>query len=179
MAMAKLTSVKVGLQLPYLGSVEGTWEPDEEERKAAWEMYVELVTRISVMPLQPEEGSLREALSSLYSLFSLTREILRAHGPSVARAKKDELSFGYLAVAILNTVLRPLLTKWHPVLKSYEETRLMSVSPLEHERKWVHFSGLRQEIESARQILIQYANLLAQVAEVPLMIVQPPTQEHL
>ncbi len=174
--MAKLTSIKVGLQLPYLGSIEGTWEPDEEEKKAAWEMYVELVTRISVMPLQPEEGSLREALTSLYSLFGLTREILRAHGPSVAQAKKDALSFGYLAVAILNTILRPLLAKWHPVLKSYEETRPISLSPLEHEHKWAHYSELRQEIEEARLVLIQYANLLAQVAEVPLMIIQPPRQ---
>jgi hypothetical protein len=33
--MAKLASVKVSLKLPYIGGVEGTWEPDESERNAA------------------------------------------------------------------------------------------------------------------------------------------------
>jgi len=62
---SKLTSVIVKLQLPYIGGVEGTWEPDESERQAAWEMYVELITRISIEELQVNEGLLRETLSSL------------------------------------------------------------------------------------------------------------------
>jgi hypothetical protein len=43
--MAKLMRVKVNLSLPYIGGVEGTWESDDCEQKAAWEMYVELATR--------------------------------------------------------------------------------------------------------------------------------------
>jgi len=59
-------------------------------------MYVELVTRISVAELRHGEGLLHEALSSLYSLFDTTREILREYGPSIARPKgKDNISFGY------------------------------------------------------------------------------------
>jgi hypothetical protein len=97
-AMPKLTSVKVALNIPYLGGIEGTWEPDETEQRAAWDMYVELVTRISVVELRPGEGLLHEALSSLYSLFETTRKILREYGPSIARPKGgNELSFGYLA----------------------------------------------------------------------------------
>lgn len=46
--MPKLKDVKVSLTLPYIGGIEGTWQPDESEKKAAWEMYVELITRISV-----------------------------------------------------------------------------------------------------------------------------------
>ena len=39
--MAELQSFQVNLSLPYLGGVTGTWAPDDSERKAAWEMYVE------------------------------------------------------------------------------------------------------------------------------------------
>jgi len=85
--MAKLTSIQVSIQLPYLPKIEATWEPDDNERKAAWEMYVELITRISVAELKPGEGLLREALSSLYTLFGTAREILRKYGPSVAQPK--------------------------------------------------------------------------------------------
>jgi hypothetical protein len=171
--MPKLKSVKVSLTLPYIGGIEGTWEPDESERRAAWEMYVELITRISVAELQPEEGLLREALSSLYTLFDTTRKILREYGPSVAQPKgEDNLSFGYLAVAILNTVLRPVLAKWHPLLLDYENTRQSSVSSLEHERQWDKHEELRQVLNDVRQVLTEYTNLLAEVAGVPALMVE-------
>lgn len=171
--MPKLTSVKVNLTLPYIGGIEGTWEPDETERSAAWEMYVELITRISVAELKPDEGLLREALSSLYTLFDTTRKILRKYGPSVAQPKsEDGISFGYLAVAILNTVLRPVLAKWHPLLLDYESTKDSAISPLEHERQWEKHEELRQVLNEVRSVLIEYAELLAQVAGVPSLIVK-------
>jgi len=166
--MPKLTSVKVSLSLPYLGGIQGTWEPDETEQSAAWEMYVELITRISVVELYPDEGSLREALSSLYSLFNTTRNLLREKGPSIARPKgKSQISFAYLAVAILNSVLRHTLAKWHPLLLHYESTKPISVSSMEHEQRWKDGAQLRQELNEVRNILIKYANLLAEVAKVP------------
>lgn len=171
--MAKLTSFKVNLGLPYIGSIEGTWEPDKAEKMAAWEMYIELVTRIPIVQLRADEGLLREALSSMYSLFETTRKILKEHGPSIAQPKGDNnLSFGYLAVAVLNTVLRPLLSKWHPLLKDYEETRPMSISSMQHERQWEKYADLRQEINNIRLPLIAYANLLAKVADIPSLIIE-------
>jgi hypothetical protein len=68
--------VQVKLTIPFVGEVSGTWEPDQAERHAAWELYVELVTRVAVVELGPEEGLLREALSSLHALCEVA-EILR------------------------------------------------------------------------------------------------------
>src|SRR5258708_39089627 len=164
----KLTSVKVALNIPYLGGIEGTWEPDESEQRAAWDMYVELVTRISVVELRPGEGLLHEALSSLYSLFDTTRKILREYGPSIARPKGgNNISFGYLAIAILNGVLRPLLAKWHPLLLHYENAKPSSASSTEYEWQWANNEQLLQELNEVRNVLIEYANLLAEVAKVP------------
>jgi hypothetical protein len=42
------------------------WKPNDAERDAAWERYVELATRIAVVPLRGGEGLIREALTSLY-----------------------------------------------------------------------------------------------------------------
>ncbi len=166
--------VKVSLNLPYIGSIEGNWEPNDDERKAAWEMYVELITRISVAELKPNEGLLREALTSLYSLFGTTRSILRKYGPVLAKANKDvKISFGYLAVAILNTVLRPVLAKWHPILLDYENKREPNISTLKHENIWELNEELRNEINNVRKQLIKYADLLAKVANVPLFLIEP------
>jgi hypothetical protein len=171
--MPKLASFTVNLDLPFIGGIEGTWEPDETERKAAWEMYVELITRISVVELKPDEGLLSEALSSLYSLFDTTRKILRQYGPSVAQSKgRDNISFGYLAVSILNAVIRPVLAKWHPLLLDYEHSRPNSISPLSYERKWDKHEDLRKVLNEVRLILINYANLLAEVSEVPSLIIE-------
>jgi hypothetical protein len=172
----KLSSVKVSLKLPFIGDISGEWQPDESERSAAWEMYVELVTRIAVVELGPREGLLREALSSLYSLFDVTRKILRSYGPGVAQPKgEDNLSFGYLSVAILNTVLRPLLAKWHPLLLDYENERPNTVSALSHEQAWEHNEELRRALNETRVILMHYANLLAEVAAVPSLLI-PETE---
>lgn len=131
---------KVSVSLPFgLGSAE--WEADSTERHAAWSLYVELVTRISVQPLQEDEGIMREALNSLYSLFGTTREILREAGPDVGASHH---SVGGIAIAVLNQGLRPFLTKWHPNLQVWEAQRPDDVSPKEYEHQWVEEPELRK-----------------------------------
>ena len=156
-----------------LGIIEvgGEWSPDDAEERAAWEMYVELVTRISVAELKPDEGLLREALSSLHSLFETTREILRRYGPGIAQGKNGgTLSFGYIAVAVLNGALRPLLATWHPRLESYEATRPPSASRSEHEAAWTHAEALRLELNRTRLVLLDYAQLLADAVGAPSLL---------
>lgn len=170
--MAELNSFQVDLKLPYFGGLSGTWVPDEKERKAAWELYVELITRISTVELRSDEGFLREALSSHYTIFGSTREILREYGPDIAQAKQGgDYSFGYLAVAVLNAVLRPLLAKWHPLLADYESDKPEAISRLEHENRWEHNQELRDALEDTRKSLSDYAQLLAKVADVPFIVV--------
>ncbi len=150
-----------------LQSIQGTWEPNEEEKKAAWEIYVELVTRIPIAVLGQNEGILREALSSMYSLFHTTRTILRSHSPAIARRHAgNNRSLSYLVICMLNTTLRPLLGKWHPLLKAYEETRPNAVGITEYEQRWERCTELRQEITRVHKDLAEYAHIFAQIAEV-------------
>jgi hypothetical protein len=163
------SSFKVSLNLPFgLGGVEQDWEPDDDERRAAWELYVELATRITTVPLQAGTGLKREALTSLYSLFGTTREILRRHGPGVAQPKGDgSASFGTLAVTVLNDALRPLLSVWHPLLLDREDQRPPDVTRVEWERSWERIDELADALDEVRRTINQYAKLLAEVAEVP------------
>jgi hypothetical protein len=141
---------------------------DSDQQAAAWEIYVELVTRIAVVELGTEQGLLREALGSLHSLFDTIRAILRRHGPSVARATAFEASeVSVLALAILNDVLRPLLADWHPLLLEHEGRRPAGVSATEHERAWARNSEAREALALARVRLTDYARLLAAAAAVP------------
>lgn len=142
--------------------------PDSDQQEAAWEIYVELVTRVAVVELGAGQGVLREALDSLHSLFGTIRSILRRHGPSVARAGAFEASVvSVLAMAILNDVLRPLLAEWHPVLLEHESRCPTGVSAAEHERAWERNEELREALELARVRLADCARLLAAAAAVP------------
>ena len=167
--MPRLVNVKLDLKLPGIGGIAGTWEPDESEIKAAWELYVEMVTRAPLGGPFFHEGSVREALSSIYSLFDTTRGILRKYGPSVARPKSGEkLSFGFLAVSMLNLVLRPLLTEWHPKLQSWERGH-----PNLAENDWEERSDFLLAAKVVGEQLSQYARLFAEVAEVPELVEGP------
>ncbi len=152
----------ISVSLPFgIGSIE--WKVEQTQRRAAWSLYVELVTRIAVEPLEADEGLAREALNSLYSLFGTTREILKEAGPDVG-ASID--SVGGIAIAVLNRGLRPFLAKWHPLLQAWEAKRPSDLSPKEHEQQWSEERKLRGELEKLRQELNQYANALAEMAGV-------------
>lgn len=163
---------QVGVELGWgPAKLSGVWVPDEVERDAAWELYVELVTRISVVPIAPGHGVLREALTSLYQLFGVTRDILRKYGPAVARAPKaGEYRFGHLAVWMLNAAIRPVLAEWHPALQRWEAARQTGVSVVEHEGLWEHSEQLRQRLEELRKTLLEYARILATVCDAPALI---------
>jgi hypothetical protein len=167
--------VELSLAVPFGGpgiKLSGKWQPDNVERKAAWDMYVELVTRIPVAPLGPDEGLLREALSSLYSLFETTRGILKACGPKVAQPKMGDgiYSFGTIAVTVLNKLIRPVVAEWHPRLLDWEAKRPGDRSALEHEHAWADYARLRQVIDEMRPQLVDYANLLGTAANVVSLI---------
>jgi len=153
---------KVSVSIPFgIGSAE--WESDLTERKAAWSLYVELVTRVAVQPLDVNEGLLREALTSLHGLFATTRQILREAGPDVGASRE---SVGGIAITVLTDGLRPFLAKWHPLLQAWEAQRPPQLSPKEHEQNWSETPKLRADLESLRKELEQYANALAIIAGV-------------
>ena len=70
------------------------------DQDAAWELYIEMLTRIVTQPLPSEAGDEHTALESVYSLFSTTREILRRRG-------RRTLQFSKVAIPVLNQVVRP------------------------------------------------------------------------
>ena len=51
--MPKLVNVNLALKIPGIGGISGTWEPDESEIRAAWELYVEVVTRTPLGGFSP------------------------------------------------------------------------------------------------------------------------------
>ena len=161
-ASAEMAVSQVKVKLP-LGMGDMTFVPDRTQQEAAWELFVELQTRVATQPLDEGAGLLREALSSLYTVFDTTREILREAGPTVGM-RPD--SVGGLAMAVLNhdNGLRAFLTGWHPELGVYEATRPDGVSAKQHEDSWECADELRRELKGLRMELLVYAKALEEIA---------------
>ena len=96
-----MTSLKISV--PFL---EMEWKPQEEDKAAAWELYIELLTRVATQPLDAEHGDEKTALDSVFSLFSITRQVLKNN-------TRNCTEFTKIAIVVLNQVVRPFTAKWH------------------------------------------------------------------
>ncbi len=96
-----LEKIKLNLKL-----VDAEISFESSDQDAAWELYIEMLTRIVTQPLPSEAGDEQTALESVYSLFSTTRDILRRRG-------RKTLQFSKVAIPVLNQVVRPFTAKWH------------------------------------------------------------------
>lgn len=119
----------------------------EADKDAAWDLYVEMLTRIVTQPLPLEAGDEQAALESVYSLAPATREILRHHG-------RASIQFSKVAVPVLNQIIRPFTAKWH---------RESLAGAFDHETKRMRF---REELEGLQVELRNYNRMLAEIASV-------------
>jgi hypothetical protein len=136
-----LTSLKI--RTPFL---EMQWDPRDEDKTAAWELYIELITRAATQGLDPDEGDEAAALESVYQLFPLTRETIKRNG-------RYCINFTRIAVVVLNQKVRPFTAKWHP--------RVLA-GPLDAAAR----EKFRAELGALQKDLRNYTRLLADMADV-------------
>ncbi|HEX2419327.1 MAG TPA: hypothetical protein VHJ83_14595, partial [Micromonosporaceae bacterium] len=112
---ARLTGVT--LTIPQISEMH--FAVTRYSQDVAWRLFVESVTRVSTQRLEDGAGLLRETMTSLYGLFNVTRETLKAAEPSVRTTREPTVE--HLAIAMLNNEIRPFLSRWHPELTRWEQ----------------------------------------------------------
>lgn len=137
-----MTSLRV--KTPFL---DMEWKPQDEDKTAAWELYIELLTRITTQPLEDGHGDELTALSSIYSIFPTTRDVIKNNG-------RHCVEFTKIAVLILNQKIRPFTAKWH---------RLSSQGAFSNETQCQEF---RRELAELQIVLKLYSRMLADMAGV-------------
>lgn len=137
-----LTGLKI--KTPIL---EMEWAPQEADKDAAWDMYIELLTRITTQPLSGDDGLEKTALESIYSIFGITREIIKSHG-------RDCVGFARIAIIILNQIIRPFTAKWH---------KLSASGAFDDDSHCVDF---RKDLSDLQEKLTNYSIMLSKIAAV-------------
>ena len=137
-----MTSLKI--KTPFL---DMEWKPKDEDKSAAWELYIELLTRITTQPLAQSHGDEDTALKSVYTIFPITREVIKNNG-------RHCIEFTKIAIVVLNQVIRPFTAKWH---------RLSLQGAFADPAKCAQF---REELEALQSVLKKYTKMLANMAGV-------------
>lgn len=137
-----MTSLKI--KTPFL---EMDWKPQDEDKAAAWELYIELLTRITTQNLQFDHGDEKTALTSIHSIFGITRDVMKHNG-------RYCIEFTKIAVVVLNQIVRPFTAKWHGLsLKgAFDDPE--------------QCNKFRVELEQLQKILRIYTKMLAEMADV-------------
>ena len=126
------------------------FEATEGDIAAAWDMYVELLTRIATQPLEEGTGDETAALKSIYELFKITRDILKEKGRLAP-------NFTRVAIIVLNQIIRPFTAKWH------KKTLEGAFQDFQEENGYENF---RSELKTLQEQLVGYAQILANMANV-------------
>ena len=150
MKLSKWLSIS-GLELSQLKLnihvLKAEFKPKEHDKEAAWELYIELLTRITTQTLPIDVGDDKTALTSVYSLFQITRDILKDKG-------SGSIQFAKIAIPVLNQVIRPFTAKWHK----------LSLEDAFNDEALVR--QFRCELEELQEKLRGYAKALSLMAEV-------------
>lgn len=137
-----MTSLKISV--PFL---QMEWNPKDDDKAAAWELYVELLTRITTQPLDIAHGDEQTALKSIHSLFEITREVLKNN-------TRNCTEFSKIAIVVLNQVIRPFTAKWHglSLQNAFDDA--------------TQCGEFRNELAALQIVLRQYTRMLADMAGV-------------
>jgi hypothetical protein len=127
--------------------LEMKWQPMDDDREAAWELYAELLTRVTTQALPDGQGQEKTALQSIYSIFGTTRDIMKRRG-------RHAVEFTKIAVIVLNQIIRPFTAKWH---------RRLQENALDTEEGCKEF---RAELAALQPKLIAYSHMLSDMAGV-------------
>lgn len=123
------------------------WAPNDPDKNGAWELYIELLTRITTQRLPEEHGDEKTALDSVFSLFNTTREVLKRNG-------RGCVQFTRIAVIVLNQIVRPFTAKWHrlSLKKAFDDKE--------------NCKTFRIELIELQNDLLNYTKMLADMADV-------------
>jgi len=137
-----MTSLKIKAHF-----LEMEWKPQDVDQDAAWELYIELLTRITTQYLPPEHGDEKTALDSVHRIFDLTREVIKRKG-------RHCMEFTKIAVVVLNQIIRPFTARWHrlSIQGAFEDT--------------AQCEQFRNELSSLQAALRTYTKMLADMANV-------------
>jgi len=161
----KFSPDSIKINIPFgLGSANFITTP--MERIIAWKLYIQLTTRKAALPFDEDFDLISDVYKSLFDLFRITRELLMELPPS--EFKPDD-GIATLMLRILNSGIRPHLTKWQVKFRTWYEAnrnleKYKNKSPQEIQRKFPGYKDLIIGLKKTNTELSKFADELKELS---------------
>lgn len=141
--LAKWDVNSLHITTPFL---EAEWAPTQADQEAAWQLYIELLTRriMKYLPNQDEEIII---LSEISVLIEITRDLIKKYG-------REAVSFSKLAIVILNQTLLPFISNWRYIIQ------VGKIKEIENYNKFnIELKSLQDELKKYIKMLADFSGV--------------------
>ncbi|MFH1553347.1 MAG: hypothetical protein ABII76_00525 [Pseudomonadota bacterium] len=143
-----------------LGDQKIILRANDLDRTVAYRVWVELSTRKIGLKIDPDDDVIDEIYNSWYEFFAVTRELIK--DVPVAKVRQDSTrKIIQLSIEVLNTGLRPHLTKWQARFRRWYTNQLLKDGDaLEHpqdiQKRFPDYDKLIAEMLEVNKKLMAY-----------------------
>lgn len=143
-----------------LGNQKIILRANDLDRTVAYRIWVELSTRKIGLKIDPDDDVIDEIYNSWYEFFAVTRELVK--DVPVGKVRRDSTrKIIQLSIDVLNTGLRPHLTKWQARFRRWYANQLRKDDDaLEHpqdiQKRFPDYDKLIGEMLEVNKKLIAY-----------------------
>jgi len=150
-----------------LGDQKVKIRPNDIDRQIAYKIWVELSTRKVGLEIDLDNDVISEIYDSWYSFFSVTRELIKDVPVSKFRRKDTERIIA-LSIDVLNSGIRPHLTKWQARFRRWYKFQLANdenadLHPQDIQKKFPDYEELKKDIMAVNKNLIGYREKMYQL----------------
>ena len=151
-----------------VGDHSVTIRPNTVDRQIAYKIWVELSTRKIGLPIDLEDDVIAEVYDSWYQFFKITRELLKEI-PATRLQDRRTGEIVSLSIKILNTGLRPHLTKWQARFRRWYVNQEKnepdtSLPPQDIQKKYPNYNELTENMMKVNDNLMAYRELMYNLA---------------
>ena len=135
---------------------------DSHQRRAAWRIFFEMVSRIAIRPMDDDLGDDGAALTSLKNLFDECRKIVCGLEDDFVPKTNTVETY---TLEMLNSQLAPFLSAWHPKWDSWKRSQEKAGESVDSSQ-WGEHSNFRNGLRELQDSLRERARDFAKVAGV-------------
>lgn len=151
-----------------IGTNNITLITNQDDRKIAYKLWVELSTRKIGLPIDLNEDVIVELYDSWYSFFGIARELLKEF--PISKLDNDtNTDLIEITTELLNTVLRTHLTTWQAKFRKWYNEELINPdnigkTPQEIQKDYEFYKELSEDIIKINNSLKYYQDILYSIA---------------
>lgn len=142
------------------GNQRITIKPNQDDRKVAYRIWVELSTRKIGLPIDFDHDVIAEVYDSWYKFFDVTRELIKDIPVNRVRSKSTTKIIE-ISIETLNTGIRPHLTQWQARFRRWytyqlEKDEEALLDPQDIQKSFPDYEALTADMKIVNDRLIHY-----------------------